>query len=114
MVLLGAEALEAAFAAAASGGGSKMLGRDPLVQMLGYAWARGYVVDAIEVYELKDDLEYPQVDLTLLGGDLVRETLGMPPEAITAHILGAVEETITAADRLTFPASFQVWLAPAP
>ena len=103
--------LDAVLAEAASGGGSPMLDQRSLVQLLGYAQAKDWVVDAIEVFELKDGLEIPRVDFGLYGGDLVSETAGMSFDQCMAHILGAVDFTLSAVEDTGAKCGFLVWLA---
>jgi hypothetical protein len=104
--------LDAVFAEATSGGGSSMLDQRSMVQLLGYAMAKDWVVDAIEVYELKDGLEIPRVDFGLYGGDLVSETADMSFEQSMAHILGAVDFILSAIEETSMTYGFLVWLAP--
>ena len=99
------------FAAAASCDGSALIERDTLLQLFGYAQANGYMVDAIEVYELSGDLEIPRVDLGLYGGELVHETRGMSYEQSMQHVREAVDFTIAAADALAASCGFLIWLA---
>ncbi len=110
MKLTGAKELEAILTAGASGRGAGLLDRDTLLQLLGYAQAKAYVMYAIEIFELRDDLQYPRVDLKLLGGDLIEETETMSYEQRLAHIEEAVRFTISAADDASAPCGFMVWL----
>ena len=106
----GAE-LEALLAAVAAPGGSlDLLDRDTLLQLLGYAQARAYVVYGMEVFELRDGLEFARVDLTLVGGDLIQETEALPYQQRLAHIDEAVRFTISAADEASAPCGFIIWL----
>lgn len=113
MGLRSAAELDVLLAEAVSGGGSPMLDRQTLVQLLGYALAKDWVVDAIEVYELKDGLEIPRVDFGLYGGDLVSETAGMSFDRSMAHILGAVDFILSTVEETGAQYGFLVWLAPA-
>jgi hypothetical protein len=103
--------LDTLLAEAASGGGSPMLDRQTLVQLLGFAQARDYVIDAMEVFELKDGLEYPRVEFGLYGGDLVAETSGMSFDQSMAHILNAVDVVLSAVDETDAHHGFLIWLA---
>ena len=84
-----------------------------LVQLLGYALAKDWVVDAIEAYEMNDDLEIPRVDFGLYGGDLVNETAGMSFDQCMTHIHGAVDFILSAVEDTGAKCEFLVWLAPA-
>ncbi|GEM_PF-4656907 len=111
MKIRSAAELEALLTAVAAPGGSlELLDRDTLLQLLGYAKARAYVVYGVEVFELRDGLEIPRVDLTLVGGDLIEETEAMPFEHRLAHIDETVRLTISAADEASSPCGFIVWL----
>ena len=99
--------VNAAFDQACTGRGTCYLSEWEVLELLGFATAKGYLVQSMEATRLDSDGDTPMIEYSLLGLEPLSEWGACDdPRALS----GLVKEKLLAAQAEARPMRYQIWL----